>query len=150
MRKATIIIGVLLVTLGFSIRVTTTPYTFPELKLFPKMPVAVNNPVTVEGVNLGRHLFYDPVLSSDSTLSCNSCHQQEHSFSDAPNQFSKGRNGTLMKRNTLPLFNLAWNPSMFWDGRAANIEEQIFHPVRTYDEMNLDWNIAAQRLQRSE
>jgi cytochrome c peroxidase len=54
-----------------------------------------------------------------------------------------------MKRNTLPLFNLAWHPVFFWDGRAASLEEQVFHPVRDYNEMNLDWHEAARRLKQS-
>jgi cytochrome c peroxidase len=126
-----------------------TPYKFPELKIFPKMPVAANNPVTVEGANLGKHLFYDPMLSSDNTMSCASCHNQVNAFSDSPNSFSKGRNGTAMKRNTMALFNLAWYPAFFWDGRASSIEEQVFHPVREYNEMNLDWKIAAKRLKQN-
>jgi cytochrome c peroxidase len=51
-----------------------------------------------------------------------------------------------MKRNTLPLFNLAWYPAFFWDGRAKSLEEQVFHPLRETNEMNLDWKIAARRL----
>ena len=86
MRKVVFILVLLsLFVLSFSYKFTTTPYKFPELKFFPKMPVAEKNPVTVEGVNLGRHLFYDPILSSDSTMSCASCHHQEFAFSDSPN-----------------------------------------------------------------
>jgi len=150
MRKLVfILITLSLFVVGFSYKFTTTPYKFPELKYFPKMPVAATNPVTVEGVNLGRHLFYEPILSIDSSMSCASCHHQKYSFSDSPNAFSKGRNGATMKRNTMPLFNLAWYPAFFWDGRATSIEEQVFHPVRTYNEMNLQWSIAADRLEKS-
>jgi cytochrome c peroxidase len=148
MRKAGFFLAaVSLFIFGFSGKFATTPYMFPELKLFPKMPVAGNNPVTVEGVKLGRHLFYDPVLSIDSSMSCASCHKQQFAFSDSPNGFSHGRNGALMKRNTMPLFNLAWYPAFFWDGRATGIEEQILHPVRAIDEMNLQWQVAADRLE---
>lgn len=150
MRKLVFILVLLsLFVLSFSFKFTTTPYKFPELKFFPKMPVSDNNPVTVEGAELGRHLFYDPILSSDNTMSCSSCHNQTSAFSDSPNAFSNGRNGTKMKRNTLPLFNLAWYPAFFWDGRAKSIEEQVFHPVREYNEMNLDWKIAANRLKKN-
>jgi cytochrome c peroxidase len=113
------------------------------------MPVAANNPVTVEGANLGKHLFYDSILSSDNTLSCASCHHQKSAFSDSPNSFSHGRNGALMKRNTMPLFNLAWYPAFFWDGRASSIEEQVFHPVRENNEMNLDWKAATRRIEQN-
>lgn len=147
-RVSVILLLLSLFVLSSGSKIALTPYKFPEPKFFPMMPVAANNPVTVEGANLGRHLFYDPILSSDSTMSCASCHNQKSAFSDSPNSFSKGRNGTLIKRNTMPLFNLAWYPSFFWDGRASSIEEQVFHPVREYNEMNLDWKIAAGRLEQ--
>lgn len=149
MRKVVFIISLALLVVGFGSRLTLTPYKFPNPKFFPKMPVAADNLVTVEGATLGRYLFYDPILSADSTMSCASCHKQEFAFSDSPNSLSKGRNGTLMKRNTMALFNLAWYPAYFWDGRASSIEEQVFHPVREYNEMNLDWKVAAKRLERS-
>ncbi|MBK9639050.1 MAG: cytochrome-c peroxidase [Bacteroidetes bacterium] len=136
------------IALGFD-GLQPTPYVFPFLPYFPKMPLANDNPVTVEGVNLGRHLFYDPILSADSSLSCSSCHQQKFAFSNSPEIFSKGREGVLMKRNTMALFNLAWYPSFFWDGRAATIEELVFHPVREVSEMNLNWNEAALKLERN-
>ena len=113
------------------------------------MPASATNPVTVEGAKLGRYLFYDPILSIDSNLSCSSCHKQQYAFSDAPNQFSKGRNEALMKRNTMALFNLAWYPSFFWDGKAATIEAQISHPLKANDEMNMQLNIATERLSKS-
>lgn len=123
--------------LCFAGKIINTPYKFPELKFFPKMPVSFNNPVTVEGSRLGRYLFYDPILSSDSTMSCASCHKQSFAFSNSPSQFSVGRNGVLMKRNTMPLFNLAWYPSFFWDGKAPTLEDQVFHPITAQDEMNM-------------
>lgn len=138
-----------LFVVSFDTKQAPIPYKFPELKLFPQMPLSKNNPVTIEGVNLGRYLFYDPILSSDSSLSCASCHSQKFAFSDSPNRFSIGRNGIMSKRNTMPLFNLAWYPAYFWDGRVSSIEEQIFHPVRDSNEMNLDWRVAALRIKNS-
>ncbi len=61
-----------------------------------------------------------------------------------------GINGEAMERNTMPLFNLAWYPALFWDGAAASLEEQVFHPVRAHDEMNLDWATATERIASSE
>ncbi len=133
---------------GFSIS-GTTPYQFPDLQFFPTMPVATDNPVTNEGATLGRYLFYDPILSRDSTIACASCHRQEAAFSGSPDAFSKGINGVLQKRNTLPLFNLAWNTSFFWDGRVKSLEEQVFQPVKAHDEMNLDWGSAVTRISRN-
>lgn len=135
---------------GFKETPGNTPYVFPKLLFFPAMPVNAGNPVTVEGAELGRHLFYDPVLSGDSTMSCGTCHKQEFAFSDSPNAFSKGHDGKLTARNTMPLFNLAWCGEYFWDGRASSIEQQIFEPVRSHDEMNLSWTEAEARINRSE
>jgi len=123
-----------------------TPYSFPELNHFPKMPVNPDNPTSVEGVELGRKLFYDPILSKDRTISCSSCHHQADAFADRGNSVSFGINQDSTKRNALPLFNLAWNKSYFWDGRAASLEGQVFQPVRAHNEMNLDWQIAAARI----
>jgi cytochrome c peroxidase len=124
-------------------------YTFPDLKFFPEIPAVPGNPTTVEGVELGRYLFYDTILSIDNTLSCGSCHRQAAAFSDAPKAFSKGINGKAVNRNTLPLFNLVWSPNFFWDGRAGSIEAQVFHPVRTENEMNLTWSKAVERVSNS-
>ncbi|MEY2830211.1 MAG: hypothetical protein RIQ33_2069, partial [Bacteroidota bacterium] len=121
-------------------------YSFPKLKTFPSMPQSVLNPITIKGVELGRFLFYDSILSVDKKMSCGSCHHQEFAFSDSPNKFSKGKNGLLMKRNTMPLFNLAWYQKYFWDGRANSIEEQIYFPVKGHDEMDLNWRQAEKRI----
>jgi len=113
------------------------------------MPSEPENPVTKEGALLGRYLFYDPALSADNTFSCSSCHTQKAAFSDAPKQFSKGINGVLQTRNTLPLFNLAWYTGFFWDGRAATIESQVFHPLSGMNEMRISWTLAINRLRKS-
>lgn len=138
------------VTLCFKINNTPKPYVFPKLSYFPEMPLNPQNTVTEEGAELGRHLFYDPILSRDSTISCGSCHRQEVAFSDSPKRYSLGIDGQLSKRNAMPLFNLAWYPSMFWDGRAENIELQALHPVRAKDEMDLEWSVAVERVQNSD
>lgn len=125
------------------------PYVFPKLLNFPLMPSNGSNPVTQEGVELGRYLFYDPILSADSSISCSSCHQQKFAFSDSPNQFSKGVEGQLQVRNTPALFNLAWYKRLFWDGRVSDIEQQVFHPVTQRTEMNMNWNTVVKRISRS-
>ena len=150
MNKIYIIVCCLIwIIAGFSINNPVTPYQFPELRFFPEMPVPENNPVTKEGVDLGRYLFYDPILSLSQTMSCASCHRQGKAFSDAPQIFSKGKNEIPTKRNAMPLFNLAWYPSLFWDGRAASIEDQVLHPVADTGEMNLPWTEAARRVNNS-
>ena len=101
--------------------------------------------ITKEGVQLGKALFYDPILSRDSSISCTSCHQQQNAFADN-GRFSVGVDGKPTPRNSPPLYNLAWYSAMFWDGRAADIESQILHPVRDPNEMGLSWTEAAQRI----
>lgn len=137
-----------LVCFAFS-RVKDRPYPFPVIPQFPAMPVNKANPVTVNGVELGRRLFYDPVFSADSTISCSSCHVQQQAFSNSPHAFSAGIRGQLQQRNTLPLFNLAWYKGLFWDGRAASIEEQVFHPLRSVSEMNSSWPEVTKKIKRS-
>ena len=125
-----------------------TAYPWPKLLFFPDMPIDSNNLVTVEGAELGRRLFYDPILSADSTFSCGSCHHQEYAFSDnAP--LSLGINARNTTRNTMPLFNLAWYKAMFWDGRSESIDKQALIPVAHPDEMNLPWTEAEKRINRS-
>ena len=126
-----------------------TPYIFENHRYFPSIPQPLSNPVTYEGVELGRYLFYDPILSRDSTISCASCHRQEVAFSDSPNKYSKGVNDSISKRNTLPLFNLAFYEKLFWDGRSNSIENQVLHPVRLKNEMNLEWKEVSIRIQKS-
>ena len=107
-----------------------------------------NNPQTVEGVALGRKLFYDPILSGDGTQACASCHMPEFSFSDSA-KFSTGITGAMGDRQSMPLFNLAWNygEKFFWDGRANNLEAQALGPVTNPLEMNNTWPNAIASLQ---
>lgn len=151
-RNSKIILSVIFIFsisfLGFEKKTDPTLYKYPELIHFPKM-LPTDNPPTIEGVELGRYLFYDPILSKDSTFSCASCHRQEYAFSDSPKKFSQGINGNLGKRNTMPLFNLSWYASFFWDGKVTTLEEQVLHPVRSHDEMDLNWEEATNRINNS-
>jgi cytochrome c peroxidase len=122
-----------------------TPYELKIPSHFPDMPIPTDNPMTVEGVELGRKLFYDKILSQDYSISCGSCHQPNSSFSD-PNQFSAGVNGSLGNRQSMALVNLGWQTSYFWDGRAQTLEEQILEPVPNPIEMHLLWQDAISRL----
>ena len=133
----------------YQIRDNLKPYEFSIPRGFLPLPTNEQNPVTVEGADLGRYLFYDPILSKDSTVSCASCHKQEYAFSDGGKQFSLGVNGKNTVRNTRGLFNLAWNDKLFFDGRASSIEHQVFFPVRDHNEMNLDWETVVKRLNNS-
>lgn len=112
---------------------------------FP-LNIPVDNPLTVEGVALGRRLFYEKALSDDFSMSCASCHQQEHAFSD-PRQFSIGTDGSVGRRNSMAVQDLAWDHAFFWDGRASSLEDQAFRPVRDLAEMRNTWPVVVERLQ---
>jgi cytochrome c peroxidase len=125
---------------------TMTPYELDIPSHFPQMPIPADNPMTVQGVALGRKLFYEVRLSLDNTISCGSCHQADNGFSD-PEQFSTGVNGTVGNRQSMAMVNLGWQTSFFWDGRAGTLEEQILEPVPNPIEMHLEWPEAVSRLE---
>jgi cytochrome c peroxidase len=113
----------------------------------PPMPVPEDNPLTEEGVELGKQLFFDPILSADKSLSCAGCHKPEASFSDRGNAVSTGIDGQQGHRNTMPLFNLAWQDRFNWHGSASSLEEQVFEPVRNPKEMAASWPNVTDRLE---
>lgn len=113
-----------------------TPYTLSLPNGFPAMKMPVDNPLTIEGVALGKKLFFDPILSGDNTMSCASCHKQAFGFTDSTNRFSKGIDGIEGNRNSMPLFNLAWSKGFFWDAGAANMESQVVGPIENPVEMH--------------
>jgi cytochrome c peroxidase len=114
---------------------------------FPPLPNPANNPLTRQGVALGRRLFYDPILSADSTQACGSCHRFGRSFSDSL-RFSVGIDGSAGTRNASSLVNVAWLPKAFWDGRAASLEHQALEPVVNPIEMKETWPNVVRKLQR--
>ncbi len=104
------------------------------------------NLLTESRAQLGKRLFFEAQLSSDGTVSCSSCHQQEHGFAD-PRPVSVGVEGRQGKRNASHLTNLAWvRTGLFWDGRAATLEEQVGMPIEDPLEMNLPLPTAVARL----
>lgn len=122
-----------------------TPYQLKIPSHFPDMPIPEDNPMTVEGVELGRKLFYEKLLSGDNSMSCGTCHAPSSSFSD-PNQFSTGIDGSVGTRNSMALINLGWDSFFFWDGRAKTLEEQVLQPVENPIEMHETWSNAIQEI----
>lgn len=104
------------------------------------------NPLTENGFRLGRALFYDPILSADSTISCSSCHLQYSGFTHSDHAISHGIGGLQGRRNSPTLFNLAWMPSLMWDGGANNLEVQALAPLTSPVEMNGDLKKTLQKL----
>lgn len=125
------------------------PYDLVEPSHFPKMIIPPDNPMTVQGVELGRRLFYEKRLSGDNSLSCGGCHFPEHAFSD-PSRYSTGIDGQVGNRNSMALVNLGYQKFFFWDGRAKTIEEQILEPVPNPIEMHQSWKNSILKLSADE
>ncbi len=108
-----------------------TPYTLQYPNYFPPPQIPQDNPFTVEGVELGRKLYYDPVLSTNGPfegLACASCHDQERAFTVATA-------GT----SVLPHMNLAWSTNFLWDGKVSGIVEDIMRfEVEEFFQVDLD------------
>ncbi len=96
-------------------------------------------------IALGEKLFFDPILSSDRSISCASCHKPGFAFADTA-RFSRGVGGQLTERNTPSAMNLAGRIHLFWDGRAASLEVQALQPIAAPNEMNLPIAEAVARL----
>lgn len=115
----------------------TAPILFIQPDHFPAPHYQFENfDLSQEKIDLGKALFYDPILSTDNTISCASCHHQEAGFSDPGKAFSFGVNDSLSQRNSMPLVNLAWSPSFFSDGGVNHLEVTSFAPITNTLEMN--------------
>ncbi len=114
---------------------TPMPLQLPQGWPIPEGDIFKDNKPTLEAFLLGRKLFYDGNLSSDSITSCGSCHQQFAAFSSFDHDLSHGVTNTLTTRNAPALFNLAWMSSFHWDGGVANIEAQPLNPLTAPNEM---------------
>lgn len=108
-----------------------------------------DNPETKQGFELGRMLFYEKSLSANNTVSCASCHQQLHAFSDTV-AFSRGIDGARQPRNTMALINLLWVRQFFWDGRVTGLENQVDTPMINLHEMGQSFAASIQKLQAKE
>jgi len=132
-------IGIILLASFFftSCKREATVYTVSDSKMVPELPDQVYDyPVSSNDylATLGRVLFYDKELSENHNISCGSCHKQENSFTDNL-QFSKGTNAEHTDRNTPSIF--PKNGRLFWDGRASNLMDLVFRPIRNKVEMNV-------------
>lgn len=125
-----------------------TPYTLNIPITLPKnlLNTPADNPLTEEGVALGKKLFYENLLSADNSMACASCHKQEYAFSDAPKRFSTGIDGIDGDRNAMALFNLGFGRDFFWDGRSTSLESQALEPVKNPIEMHQSWKDAVGKL----
>ena len=107
---------------------------------FPIFEQPEDNIMTEEGILLGRHLFYDPILSKDSTMSCSSCHLPSGSFTDNL-KVSLGVEDLEGTRSSMSLLNVGfYYNGLFWDGRSRTLEEQALLPVEDPVELNANWD----------
>src|SRR5688572_29951050 len=112
------------------------PFTLPE------------NPVTEKKVELGKYLFYDPIISDDSTISCSSCHLPEQAFTDGK-KVPAGLKGKLGKRNSPTLVNVGYYPYFFAEGKVPDLETQALAPGLHDEEMGTEMKEMIFRLRRN-
>ena len=123
------------------------PASFSVNPILAEDNTPANDAITDAGATLGRVLFYDKRLSTNQTVSCASCHEQAHAFSD-PRQFSVGYNGSLGTRNAMGLSNARWyqRRHFFWDERANTLEDQTLMPIQNPVEMGMTLDALTNRL----
>ena len=128
----------------------TTPVTLRQPANFPAMVYDLTtNPLTVEGVALGKTLFYDAQLSRDTTTSCGFCHQQSAGFGHSDHPLSHNLDGQFGTRNVPGLQNLGWDREFFWDGGVTSLDELPISPIQNPVEMDLKFADALSRVQKS-
>lgn len=134
-----------LVSFRYSEKLWKTPLSWPEpVYNFKK------NPLDSAKVFLGRTLFYDPILSSDSTISCASCHSPYNAFTHVDHALSHGIKDRIGTRNSPVLVNLAWGKSFMWDGAVNHLDMQALAPLENHVEMDENLSHVIQKLNRQE
>lgn len=127
-----------------------SPYVLSLPSHFPRMVIPSDNLMTKEGVELGRRLFFDNILSSDRSMACANCHLPQGNFTDNES-VSKGVIGETGKRSSMTLLNVGFvNEGLFWDGRSKTLEEQALLPVEDPIELHDNWPNVESKLQNSD
>lgn len=125
-----------------------TPYTLVVPAGFPTPVIPADNPLTNEGVALGRMLFYETKLSSNNTMSCGSCHQQNKAFTDGLAK-AVGVDGIANPRGTMSLANVLWSNTLTWDGAFSTLEAQAHKPIENPVEMHQSLATGVAKLQNT-
>jgi len=145
-----VMIAVAITCLAFALR-KTTPIYFKIPGGWPKPHYDFSkNPLTEEAFQLGRNLFYDPIMSKDTTISCASCHLQATGFTHVEHSLSHGIDGKIGKRNSLALVNLAWSKNFMWDGGVNHLDVQALNPITSIVEMDETLEHIIVKLQKSQ
>ncbi|MGN6643241.1 MAG: cytochrome-c peroxidase [Verrucomicrobiota bacterium] len=139
--------SLLLPSSSFNYAAPVLPLSFSVNPILGQDNTPLSNITTDSGATLGRVLFYDKRLSTNRTISCASCHQQEYGFSD-PRPFSTGFDGGLTARNSMSLSHARWyqRRNFFWDERAATLEDQVLMPIQNMVEMGMTLEALTNRL----
>jgi cytochrome c peroxidase len=152
--------ALLLLLPGFAIafRPADTPVpkdTLPPTLALDKIPLGLearqvpkDNPLTEARVQLGRKLFFDPILSADKTVACATCHRPDRAFSSGDTK-PHGIGGQALKRKAPTLFNRAYGSAFFWDGRETTLESQALRPIEDPTEMGSNLADVVQRLKQN-
>jgi cytochrome c peroxidase len=125
-----------------------TPYTLVLPAGFPTPVIPADNPLTNEGVALGRMLFYETKLSSNNTMSCGSCHQQNKAFTDGLAK-AVGVDGITNPRGTMSLTNVLWSNTLTWDGAFSTLDAQAHKPIENPIEMHQSLAMGVTKLQNT-
>ncbi|MEM6262180.1 MAG: cytochrome c peroxidase [Bacteroidota bacterium] len=126
-----------------------SPYHLALPAGFPQPEIPDHNKLTTLRVEFGKRLFFDPALSLDSTISCGTCHLPQKAFTDA-NAVSVGIKGRKGFRNVPTLFNVAYHPYFFREGKNPSLEAQVMGPLENHDEMGFSGVYLPARLQQNE
>ncbi len=123
--------------------------------IFPKyFPTPIydfkRNPLSEDKINLGRALFYDPILSNNNVISCASCHSPFSAFTHIDHALSHGIHDSIGTRNSPALMNLAWQKNFMWDGAINNLDMQALAPISHPAEMGSTINEVVEKLNASE
>jgi len=124
-------------------------FVYPDYFPKPEYNFA-ENPLSERKIELGRALFYDPILSKDSTVSCASCHSPYNAFAHTDHDLSHGINDSIGTRNAPALFNLAWGKSFMWDGAIHHLDVQALAPISHPGEMGEDIKNVVLKLQNTQ
>jgi len=135
----------------FFIAITLSFAKHDDLFITPKnwpKPVYnfTNNALTKSKVELGKVLFYDPILSKDNTISCASCHSPFSAFTHIDHALSHGIHDSIGTRNSPALMNLAWQKTFMWDGAINNLDMQALAPITHKAEMANDIKALVEKL----
>ena len=107
------------------------------------------NPLDSNKIELGRTLFYDPILSDNNTISCVSCHSSFNAFAHTDHDLSHGIFDSIGNRNAPALFNLAWQKAFMWDGAINHLDMQALAPISHKSEMGSNINAVIMKLNES-